>query len=647
MTTEPLLNSRQRQTLAAAADTLVPGAATLGVPAALEAGIGQLAAGQQREIGQLLSLMEQPLVMAALAGRRLGFSSLQPAERERALLRMARGPVGLLRTGFQALKRLTSFLAYAVTPADGPNPLWQEIGYSPAGSPPAIGAALRLTAIVGPVTLDADVCVVGSGAGGGVAAAELARAGRRVVVLEAGGGWQAPGFDQRELPGMERLYLDRGTTATRDLSIAILAGGALGGGTTVNWQTSLRTPEGVRAEWAERSGCRHFTEDSFSRSLDAVCERLAVGTAESAVNANNEVLRRGCETLGFQHETIARNSRGCDAAQCGYCVYGCRHGGKQTTSVTYLRDAQQAGEARIVASCRAERIRLAAGRVSGVLATATGEDGRRHAVDVRAPIVVVAAGSIESPVLLLRSGLTLPALGRHLHLHPTTAVAGEYEEPIEPWRGPPQTVLSGEFASLDGGYGFRLETAPVHPGLLAIALPWHGAADHARCMRRAAHTAAFIVLTRDRSSGRVRADRDGRALIDYRPGARELAHLRRGMVEASRVHLAAGAREVTTLHGREQRCRSAGDLDAFAGRIARAPFGHNYGGLFSAHQMGTCRMGSSAREAVCDENGQVFGARGLFVADASAFPGSSGVNPMITIMALAHHTAGRLLAGTF
>ena len=647
MTTEPALTARQRETLAAAAEALVPGSAALGVPAALEAAIGQLAPGQQREIGQLLGLMEQPLFMGALAGRRLSFTALPAAERERALLRMARGPVGVLRTGFQALKRLTTFLAYAVTPVEGSNPLWREIGYSPAGSPPATPAVLRLTPITGPATLDADACVVGSGAGGGVAAAALAGAGRRVVVLEAGGGWQAPEFDQRELPGLERLYLDRGTTATRDLSIAILAGGALGGGTTINWQTSLRTPDNVRAEWAERSGCRHFTEDSFSRSLDAVCERLGVGTGESAVNANNAVLRRGCEILGLQHETIARNSRGCDTAQCGYCVHGCRHGGKQATSVTYLRDAQQAGETRIVASCRADRIRLAAGRAVGVLATAAGEDGRRHVVEVRAPIVVVAAGSIESPALLLRSGLTLPALGRHLHLHPTTAVAGEYAEPIEPWRGPPQTVLSGEFASLDGGYGFRLETAPVHPGLLAIALPWHGAADHARCMRRAAHTAAFIVLTRDRSSGRVRTDREGRAVIEYRPGARELAHLRRGMAEAARVHFAAGAREVTTLHAREQRCRSAGELDAFATRLGRAPFGRNHGGLFSAHQMGTCRMGTSARDAVCDENGQVFSARGVFVADASAFPGSSGVNPMITIMAMAHHTAERLVATTF
>lgn len=637
------LDAAQRGTLNAVAEAFVPSARTPDVATAIEIAIGRLGARERSELLQLLDLLEQPLLSLMLCGRPAGFTTLDAPHRERALLGMARSVVPQLRTAFQALKRLTTFLAYTLPGPDGGNPLWSAIGYIPSSNPAATPAPLRLTVMSRATTLDADVCVIGSGAGGGVAAAVLARAGKRVVILEAGGGWQAPDFDQHELAGMERLYLDRGATATRDLSVAILAGGALGGGTTVNWQTCLRTPDAVREQWADLSGCRHFIDESFSHSLDAVSERIGVGTAESVVNANNDALRRGCDVLGYRQFTIARNSRGCDPAQCGFCVYGCRHGGKQSTATTFLYDAQQSGDTTIITSCRAERIRWGGGKVQGVVAEARDPStGVPHAVEVRAPIIVVAGGSIESPVLLLRSGVSLPAIGRHLLLHPTTAVAGEYEEPIEPWSGPPQTVLCDEFSELEGGYGFRLETAPVHPGLLAIAAPWHGAADHAGRMARGAHTAAFIVLTRDRSGGRVRAGRDGRALIEYRPGSRELAHLRRGMAEATRVHFAAGAREVVTLHARARSCASGADVEAFCRRVQREPFDRNRGGIFSAHQMGTCRTGAGAGDAVCDENGEVFGVRGLFIADASAFPASSGVNPMLTIMALAHHTAGRI-----
>jgi choline dehydrogenase-like flavoprotein len=168
--------------------------------------------------------------------------------------------------------------------------------------------------------LDCDVCIIGSGAGGGVIAAELAAAGRRVLVLEAAAPLQAGDFNQRELEGYDSLYLYRGLLTTRDGAVVILAGAALGGGTAVNWQTSLRTPDDVRAEWAERSGCSFFAEESFTRSLDAVCVRSNVGTAESVVNGNNDALRRGCVALGYKWSTIPRNSHNCDLAQCGYCV---------------------------------------------------------------------------------------------------------------------------------------------------------------------------------------------------------------------------------------------------------------------------------------------------------------------------------------
>lgn len=623
-------------------------AAALGVAGEIERTVGGMPASQRADFGRLLRLLAQPAFMLVLAGQARPFAELAPDRRERALLAMATSRLEPLRTGFQVLKRLAVLLFYSVCPEDGENPTWPAIGYARSSrpAPPPGEPLLRLTPIPAPATLEADVCVIGSGAGGAVAAAELAAAGRRVVVLEAGGGAQAPDFEQAELPAMRTLFLDRGVAATRDLGIAILAGATLGGGTTINWQTSLALPDAVRDEWAERSGCASFAEESFSRSLAAVLRRLGAEAPETVINANNAVLRDGCQELGWRWRQVARNARGCDTRQCGYCVFGCRHGGKQTAATTFLLDAQRQGDTRILTGCRARRVLWSGGRACGVEAAATTASGEEVAVEVRAPTVVVAAGSLHSPALLLRSGLELPAVGRHLYLHPASGVAGTFARPIEPWSGPPQSVLCDEFAAggagQGGGYGFRLETAPAHPGLLALATPWCGARDHRREMQQSARKCTLIVLVRDRSTGRVRVDRDGAPVVDYRPGRREREQLRLGIAAASRVLLAAGAGQLLALNHRRLGLRAADDPAARASYfddVARSRSERNWSTLFSAHQMGTCRMGADPRTAVCDGGGEVFGVRGLFIADASAFPASSGVNPMVTIMALAHHTA--------
>src|SRR5262249_53468545 len=157
-------------------------------------------------------------------------------------------------------------------------------------------------------------------------------------------------------------------TASRDLGVAILAGACLGGGTTVNWQTCLRTPDYIRDEWTERSGCGLFTSDRFTRALDVASIRLGASTDESEVNANNEAIRRGCNSLGYEWSVCERNARGCDTTQCGYCVYGCRAGGKQSTVVTYLHAVGRGRKSSIVTDCRADRLIIERNRVEGVLA---------------------------------------------------------------------------------------------------------------------------------------------------------------------------------------------------------------------------------------------------------------------------------------
>jgi len=624
------------------AELFAADAISLGVPGAIEEALSAVPQEQVQDFRLLLRALDHPLFVLGIIGKAKSFRSLRAEDRERVLLAMSTSSVPLARKGFQGVKRLASFLFYALMDERRGNPTWRGVGYAPMPTMPARDAALTLTHIDAPVQLEADVCVVGSGAGGGVVAAELARTGMRVIVLEQGPADQAPQFDQREIVGMQRLYLDRATTSSRDLGVAILAGSSIGGGTTVNWQTSLRLPDPIRHEWASASGLSMFADERLTRAMDAVCDRIGVGTAESEINANNDALRRGCNSLGWRWSHTPRNARGCDPTQCGWCVFGCRHGGKQGTALTFLADAQSAGKATIVPNCRVTRVVHERGRVNGVRAVARDAGssmGTEFKVVVRAPVVVVAAGGIETPALLLRSGVRHPALGRNLTLHPTSAVAGVYPDTIRAWEGPPQSGMSEEHAALDGNYGVRLEVAPAHPGLLALALPWHGARAHRAHMQRAARVSATIVLTRDSTSGRIRLRREGRAAIEYRPGPRELSHLKSGIEAAVRAHVAAGAEEVITLHSRphtlDVRRVTTAAIDDFCHRISTSPLDRNWSTLFSAHQMGTCRIGADAQNAVCDERGAVRGIAGLYVADASLFPASSGVNPMVTIMALA------------
>lgn len=654
-----LLTTVERAALAAVCDTFQPAlsaapgddselfgtsASDLGVPAAAEDAIALLAPAQQRELRQLLRLLDNPLFGLVVARSPRGITRMSADARADLLNRLAASRLPQLRSGFQALKRLTCFLHYSVTGSGGVSRIWPRIGYHPSSMPAASQASVRTTTVTSATTLEADVCVVGSGAGGGVAAAVLAAKGLRVVVLEAGPGDQPSDFRQRELEGTQRLYLDSGLTASRDVGVAILAGACLGGGTTVNWQTSLRTPEFIRDEWSEISGCKLFSSDRFDRALDAVCSRSSVSTDESTVNPNNASLRRGCDTLGYAWAPIARDARGCDTTQCGYCVYGCRVGGKQSTPATFLHDAQQHGDTTIIVGCSARHITITNKRVTGVVAVSRDQTGATVEVSIRAPRVVVAAGGIHSPALLLRSGFTLRHLGRNLYLHPTTGAAGLYASPVEPWSGPPQTIISSHFARVDGNFGFRLEVAPTHPGLMAIALPWTSAAHHRRMMQTCANAGAIIAITRDSSGGRIRVRRDGTVMIDYAPRKPERALITQGIIAAVRVHLAAGAEEVRTLHTSglsftRSAATTNAHIDRFCERIAAAPVDRNRSMLFSAHQMGTCRMGADAASAVCDERGAVFGVTGLYVADASAFPSSSGVNPMISVMALARCVA--------
>ena len=632
-----MLNRSQETTLAAVVETFVPSDADAAATRELVvAAVNSLPAHRQAKLALVLTLLANPLVELLLAGRPRGFAHLDRPARERALRRLA--ALAPLRPAFDAFAHLALFGAYALGDERGQSAVWDRLGYpGPRADAPAHPAPFPVATPPAGDRIDADAVVVGSGAGGGVAAALLARAGLRVVVLEAGPAFEPVAARQREAESFTELYLEAGLSATDDLGVSILAGACVGGGTAVNWSTSLRLPPATARAWSDALGQPSLAAE-LADAYDAVESRLGVTPAKTH-NRNNGVIVDGCAKLGWAARAIPRNAE-CDRDGCGYCCFGCAYGTKQSTAVTYLRDAVDAG-ASVYARMRVERVRIDSGAVRGV--DAIGEDGRTVAVD--APLVVVAAGALRTPGILARSGIASAHLGRHLHLHPTTALSAEFDTPIDPWLGPMQSALCDRFSTSEDGFGATIESAPSHPGLMALALPWTGRDAHAAEMSGARNRAVLISLTRDRGEGRVGLD--DRADVTYAIAPDDARRMATGLAGAARIAFAAGARSVATLHADPLRLTAAeatpAGLDAFSSTLAQRAASRAPVALFSAHQMGTARMGATAADGVIDPDGRVYGVEGLLVADASAFPSASGVNPMLTIMALAHRATSALI----
>ncbi len=602
---------------------------------------------------RLLRTVENPVLNLLLCGSARSFRSMDGAEREGYLLGWARSRLAVKRRGFHAIKRLVLFLTYAKTARDGRNPNWIAIGYDgPPPGPRAVGPpdGLRIVPIVpeGEMNLECDVCVVGSGAGGAAVAATLAKAGWNVVVLEAGSYRTSADFSQLEAETYDTMFQRHGVLTTRDLAFGVLAGQTAGGSATINWMTSLRPPTWAREEWDHAHGMAGVAGPKFDRILDDVWSRLSVNTEESIVNPSNDALRRGCEILGFRlgpdYDVIPRNARGCQA-RCDFCFFGCVYDAKQSPLVTYLPDAHRAG-ARFLFDTRADRIRIDGGEARGV--EATYRSGQREVpVHVRAQAVVAAGSAVQTPALILRSGVRFRGVGLGLRFDPTTALLAEYPHPVQMWKGPMQTIVVKRFQDSDEDHhGPWFESAPGHPGLDALALPWSGGRAHKDAMRRISHAAASIVLVRDVAEGRVGIDARGEPVLEYRLALRDRRNLVRGLQELAGILRAAGARRIATLHLQECAVGDgsspirAGDFDIFLARIAQLGIKENGVALFSAHPMGSARAGRDPRTSAAKPTGECHEVRNLWIGDGSLLPTAPGVNPMIAITALAIRTAG-------
>jgi choline dehydrogenase-like flavoprotein len=531
----------------------------------------------------------------------------------------------------------------------GQNPNWEVLGYpGPISIPEAKPKQIKTITPEGDnMTLDADVCIVGSGAGGGVIAAKLAMQGHRVVVLEMGNQYNSSDFHQLEIWSYQNLWYRGGATLTANGTVNLLSGSTLGGGTEINWMNCIRTPDLIRADWVKRFGLEGVDSPQYDRYMDTVEERLSVGSETAYFNAHNLRMREGCQRLSYQTSQTRINwdPNRFNPLMAGYTGLGDQSGAKQTVRRTFLLDAYRHG-AKIMVHCRADRILVEQGCAAGVEAAYSDPQGRTAKVTIRAPQVVVACGSLESPALLLRTGIGGPAVGKYLRVQPGGAVYGVYEEKQRGWWGSPMTANCTEFVDTGDGYGFYMEIPAFAPGFYASVIPWSSGKVHKEIMTKVPYIATFIWFLRDKGHGEVTIDKSGNAVHTYQlSDETDQKNFRHATATAMRIHEAAGAREI--LFAMSNRLISwkrnqSENLEAFIERISKEPLLDGAQPIISAHQLCTCRMGNDPQTSVADTTGELRDVKGVWIGDASACPTSLGANPMITIMALASRTGDRI-----
>ena len=435
-----------------------------------------------------------------------------------------------------------------------------------------------------------------------------------------------------ETKSFEMLYEGKGVLATDDGGFLILAGAAWGGGSAVNWSASLALPEITRKEWAEKHGVTHVNTDAYEKALDSVKEKLGVSTHAIQHNKTNQTMIDGCNKLGIHITDIPQNTAG-HTHSCGWCTFGCPYGEKQSSLLTCIKEACAHG-AHLLEEAQALQIVHQNGVVKGVEVLVQ----NKYRTFVKAKRVVVSCGSVQSPALMLRSKIPNKNIGKGLWLHPVSTVMGIFPETRkDPHHGSIMTALSNENANLDGqGYGIRIEVPATHPALFGIQTPWHSALDHKKRLIEYPYSSSLIILTRDKDSvGEVTINSEGNPLVYFQIGKQDAQHMLTGIETCIKILLAAGAQKVRTAqYGILEFTRPSASLEetlkskefaSFIDKVRQVGIVQTKSTMFTAHQMGTCRMGANPTTAVVKPTGESWNIAGLYVADASVFPTASGV----------------------
>ncbi|KAI4318062.1 hypothetical protein L6164_025871 [Bauhinia variegata] len=614
------------------------------------------------------------------------FSEISLENREKILQKWLKHRILTpIRLVFVYIKVLCLLNFFSQVDEKGENPAWEAIGYEvpthentskiPRGRPlekgiveamyeshtslpqslAQKGLEVSVDSQKNLLKIKCDAVIVGSGCGGGVAAAVLASSGHKVLVIEKGNYFTPLDCSSLEGPSMDELLEKGGTMVSLDTRIAIYAGSTVGGGSAVNWSACIKTPDYVLKEWTENLGHSLFSAPEYLPAMDVVCKRIGVTHKCAKEGFQNQVLRKGCKNLGLQVDYVPRNSS--EFHYCGSCTYGCGQGEKQGTEVTWLVDAVEHG-AVILTGCKAvkfileknKRGSLRSEKCLGVMVKPL-QNNIAWKIQVEAKVTISACGALLTPPLMISSGLKNKHIGRNLHLHPVLMAWGYFPDSISDLEG--KTYEGGIITSAhklpsgDSKIKALVETPALGPGVFSALVPWVSGLDFKERMLRYARTAHLITIIKDKGSGEVR--KEGR--ISYNLDESDIENIMAGLQQALRILIAAGAVEVGTHRSDGHRIKCNGtdekELIEFLDSLysTAGPLSHEekWTVYTSAHQMGSCRIGKTEEEGAVDENGQSWEAEGLFVCDASLLPSAIGVNPMITIQSTAYCVAKRIV----
>jgi len=490
----------------------------------------------------------------------------------------------------------------------------------------------------GDLTIDCDVVVVGSGAGGATVATELALSGLRVVVLEEGG--RVPSSllgKMRPSESMRHVWRDGAVTAAIGLgdtpTVNVTMGRCVGGSSVLTGAVCFRIPDPVMAHWTSELGLDGFSSREMSPYFEHVERAIHVEEVPASMRSRStRLLVLGAERKGFEVKPMRRNTDGCNG--CGRCNFGCPHEAKMSVDVSYLPRAVAAG-ADVWSHCLVERVVVKDGRAVGVEGRLLNrEDGSPGAkVTVRAPRVVVACGAWHTPLLLMRSGVGHPRwVGCGMTLHPGFRVLARFDEPVEGWKGALQSVYADAFER----EGITLTGLFVPTGVLGATMPGVGV-EHTRNAAKIGHLAMFGGILHDEGGASVWRSFGREPWVTYRMTDRDRARIPRIATLMAETFFEAGAREVFLpvlgLRGVDADGLRKVRWDKVPGRRIECA---------SQHPLGSARMGSSEHNSVVDGDGRVWNVRGLYVADGSILPTSLGVNPQLSIMSVATRVAWRM-----
>lgn len=498
---------------------------------------------------------------------------------------------------------------------------------SPEKSPEAAFCALYDT------SESFDAIVIGSGAGGAVVAKELSEAGWKVAIVEEGVRHHVSSHTDQAHEAVIRLYRDRGFTTTfGNPVIAIPLGRAVGGTTLVNSGTCFRTPASVMKSWRDELGLKSLTEENFNPHFEKVEKTINVEDARFEVMCeSNRIVHELLKTKGMTGHPLKRNVRNCDG--CGFCCYGCPSAAKQSTDISYIPLALAAG-AKLFTGIRFEKFIKQGNKILGIQGHYLDHDYHptNRAFELRAKVVIIAAGSLITPHLLRQNGIATSNrnLGRHLSIHPATKVFAQMPHEIRSWEGTPQAYYYEGYKDR----GVTFEGIFVPPDIAAMTVPFVGR-KLLEFMKDYRFMASFGFLISDTSSGKVvNLPFVGRSVL-YNLQKKDVEKVKLGVVFLARLFLEGGARKVVTLiHGHTE-LYSMADVE----RLEKAKISAQDIECMAFHPLGTCRMGTTPKTGVVDENFKVFGYEGLYICDGSVIPTSLGVNPQVSIMAFATHCA--------